>query len=104
MIEDAPTLKEKLNMEVRMMSRRRTGEIRLLTPIDDKYGLGSIDAMVADMKAEYAQRMADEEATAHTTESVSCARSESLQAQHVEVEDTVKAHAVREADADVAYV
>jgi hypothetical protein len=40
-------------VELKVMMRRRDGERKLHAPIDDEYGLDRIDAMIADIKAEY---------------------------------------------------
>jgi hypothetical protein len=46
-------------VELQVMMKRRDGERKLHAPIDDEYGLDRINAMIADIEAEYAARMAD---------------------------------------------
>jgi hypothetical protein len=61
-IADAPTLNEKMDVELFIANNRRMGERgRLTRPLNDRYGLERISAMEAEIRAEYAAKMADEE-------------------------------------------
>jgi hypothetical protein len=55
-IADADTLVKKRRVELRVMRGRLRGEKDLKEPtgIDDEYGVDSINAMIADIEAEYA--------------------------------------------------
>jgi hypothetical protein len=53
-ISQAPSLTEKVNMELKVMQGRRRSEMS--NPVDDGYGLARIDAMEAEVRAEYAAR------------------------------------------------
>jgi hypothetical protein len=56
-IDSADTLMKKQAVELRVMKERRGGEMNLKEPIDDEYGLDRINAMIADIDAEYAAKM-----------------------------------------------
>jgi hypothetical protein len=60
-IADAPTLSEKMKVELILTNLRRSNEKRRTEPLDDGYGLDRIDAMEAEIRAEYAAKMVDEE-------------------------------------------
>jgi hypothetical protein len=60
-IADAPSLSEKRKEELMIVSERRASENKLVNRIKDGYGLERIDSMEAEIRAEYAAKMADEE-------------------------------------------
>jgi hypothetical protein len=53
-IADADTLVKKWRVELKVMKVRQVSEDRLREAIDDGYGVDRIDAMIADINAEYA--------------------------------------------------
>jgi hypothetical protein len=53
-IADAGTLVKKRSLELNMMKWRLNGEIMMKEPIDDEYGLDRLNAMIADVHAQYA--------------------------------------------------
>ena len=53
-ITDADTLVKKWRVELKVMKVRQVSEDRLREAIDDGYGVDRIDAMIADINAEYA--------------------------------------------------
>jgi hypothetical protein len=57
MITDADTLVTRRAVELRVMRGRRKSERKLKAPIDDEYGMDRINAMIADIEAEYAAMM-----------------------------------------------
>ena len=60
-IADAPTLNEKMEVELFLAYNRRIAERRLTKPLNDGYGLERIAAMEAEIWADYVAKMADEE-------------------------------------------
>jgi hypothetical protein len=58
-IDDAPTLAEKMKVELYMTAARRLVEAARKEPIHDDYGLARIDAMEAEIREEYAAKMAE---------------------------------------------
>jgi DNA/RNA endonuclease YhcR with UshA esterase domain len=56
-IADAGTLVKKRAVELKVMRVRLTGENNLKVPVDDEYGTDRINAMIADIEAEYAAMM-----------------------------------------------
>jgi hypothetical protein len=57
-ISQAPTLIEKMNLELDVMCSRRTTQKCSGNPVDDGYGMARIDAMEAEIRTEYAARAA----------------------------------------------
>ena len=55
-IADA-TLLKKRRVELQVMKYRLKCEMNLKKPIDDEYGTDRINAMIADIEAEYAAKM-----------------------------------------------
>jgi hypothetical protein len=53
-IADAGTLVKKRAVELEVMRKRLNSEMYLKEPIDDEYGTDRINAMIADINAEYA--------------------------------------------------
>ena len=53
-IADADTLSKKQMVEINVMMKRQTTERGVKEPIDDEYGMDCINAMIADIEAEYA--------------------------------------------------
>ena len=53
-IADADTLVKKRGVELKVMRGRLMGERRMKEPIDDVYSVDRINAMIADINAEYA--------------------------------------------------
>jgi hypothetical protein len=60
-IADARTLSEKMKVELFLTNQRRSNEMKRTEPLNDGYGLERIDSMEAEIRAEYAAKMADEE-------------------------------------------
>jgi hypothetical protein len=58
-IADAGTLLKKRGVELHVMRVRLTGEMKMKEPVDDEYGTDRINAMAADIKANYAARIKD---------------------------------------------
>jgi uncharacterized protein YeeX (DUF496 family) len=58
-IADANTLWKKRSVELEVMRDRLRGENNLKEPIDDEYGVDRINAMIADINAEYTARIKD---------------------------------------------
>jgi hypothetical protein len=56
-IADADTLVKKRRVELRVMNGRRDSEMKLMEPPDDGYGVDRINAMIADIEAEYSSRI-----------------------------------------------
>jgi hypothetical protein len=56
-IADADTPRKKRSVELHVMITRKSCEMSLHKPIDDEYGVDRINAMIADIKAEYAAKM-----------------------------------------------
>jgi hypothetical protein len=56
-IADADTLMKKWAVERNVMTGRLARERKLKDPIDDEYGMNRINAMIADIEAEYAAKM-----------------------------------------------
>jgi hypothetical protein len=54
MIADADTLLRKRSVELRVMKERLSSEMKMKEPLDDEYGVDRINAMIADINAEYA--------------------------------------------------
>jgi hypothetical protein len=61
LIDEAPTLKKKRRVELKTMHTRRYAEKNLKVPIVDDYGLERIDSMTADIRAEYATQIGDDD-------------------------------------------
>jgi hypothetical protein len=55
-IADAGTLVKKRGVELHVMRGRLTNEMNLKEPIDDEYGTERINAMIAEINAEYAAK------------------------------------------------
>jgi hypothetical protein len=55
-IVDADTHGKKQGVELMVMKQRLYNETRLKEPIDDEYGMDRINAMIADIEAEYTAR------------------------------------------------
>lgn len=53
-ISQAPTLIEKMNLELEVVTERRSNE--RCDPVDDGYSMARIDVMEAEIRAEYADR------------------------------------------------
>jgi hypothetical protein len=53
-IADADTLYKKQAVELHVMNGRRDSELRMKERVDDEYGIDRINAMISDIKAEYA--------------------------------------------------
>jgi hypothetical protein len=53
-IADADTLMKKRGVELRVMRQRLSSENNLMEPVHDEYGMDRINAMIADIEAEYA--------------------------------------------------
>jgi hypothetical protein len=53
-ISDADTLRRKRGVELHVMRNRMRSEMRLKVPVDDDYGIDRINAMIADINAQYA--------------------------------------------------
>jgi hypothetical protein len=53
-IADAGTLVKKRSVELKVMRERLKSEMKMKEPIDDEYGVDRINAMIADINAEYA--------------------------------------------------
>jgi hypothetical protein len=53
-IADADTLVKKWAVELRLMKGRLDSEMRIKEPVDDEYGVDRINAMIAEINAEYA--------------------------------------------------
>jgi hypothetical protein len=53
-IADADTLVKKRSVELKVMRQRLQCEMNLKEPVDDEYGMDSINAMIAEINAEYA--------------------------------------------------
>jgi hypothetical protein len=53
-IVDAGPLVKKRAVEIRLMKERLVGENNLKEPVDDEFGVDRINAMIADINAEYA--------------------------------------------------
>jgi hypothetical protein len=66
-IADADTLVKKWRVELKVMKTRQYGENNLREAIDDEYGMDRIDAMIADINAEYAA-MGVNVGVTHTTD------------------------------------
>jgi hypothetical protein len=60
-IDDAPTVRQKMKVELRVINQRLLNEKNLKEPLNDGYGLERIAAMEAEIWADYAAKMADEE-------------------------------------------
>jgi hypothetical protein len=58
-ISDADTLMKKRSVEMQVMKRRLNSEMKMKEPIDDEYGMDCLNAMIADIEAEYAARIKD---------------------------------------------
>jgi hypothetical protein len=58
-IADANTLWKKRSVELNVMNARLDSEMKMKEPVDDEYGIDHINAMVADINAEYKAKMAD---------------------------------------------
>jgi hypothetical protein len=58
-IADAGTLVKKREVELKVMKTRLSSEMSLKEPIDDEYGMDSINAMIAEINAEYTARIMD---------------------------------------------
>jgi uncharacterized protein YeeX (DUF496 family) len=58
-IADADTLAKKRSVELTVMRERLKSENNLKEPIDDEYGMDRINAMIADIEADYAARVKD---------------------------------------------
>jgi hypothetical protein len=58
-IADADTPVKKRGVELKMMMTRMSSEMKMKEPIDDEYGVDRINAMIADINAEYAARIKD---------------------------------------------
>jgi hypothetical protein len=58
-IADADTLVRKRAVEMKVMRDRWYRETRLMEPVVDEYGMECIKTMIAEVKAEYATKLAD---------------------------------------------
>jgi hypothetical protein len=52
-IDSADTLMKKRGVELKVMNERLHSERKLKEPIDDEYGIDRINAMIADVNAQY---------------------------------------------------
>jgi hypothetical protein len=56
-IANADTLPKKRLVEMKVMAKRQENERSMMEPIDDEYGMDCINAMIADINAQYATMM-----------------------------------------------
>jgi hypothetical protein len=55
-IADADMLAKKRSVELTVMRGRLKSEMKMKEPVDDEYGVDRINAMIADIEAEYAAK------------------------------------------------